>query len=562
MIFQTSNINVSLNPAPVVNYIDLGTKTIPRTGSYKASLSNYIGYSDFMAAFGEIDNTTVGVGVSIFDRQFEVVFTVNAVEVGSIVIDSIGAWQKNPLYFTANKFESITAFVRYYRVDSEVDLSIETLVVNVDEVLLGYEVIQPQPLNLEQGCYCDKIGIGETFSAQLRTLQRFTKGNNLIQNSSFSSVDGFSNWISDPVNEYGLDMSNPRRMTLLNHTFTNPICYQILALTQGTHFVSFNFWMDNLNFIPSSTLIVRFFVYDLTGSQIVANYLVDNDTVLNDGTYKNFNFNFDAPTAGNYRVYVQINHTNISNIEFNIGFDDIYIHKVTKTTTPTIDKIEIVGCDGIPEELDCETIIDEGGSYSDDYSDDYDIEEGYPVEDCTIKVIEYVELEDKYTQAIITILNPIEGEFKYIITDSEGNEFTTPIFYIPLVCDELLKISNYNDNSFIISSETQVNEYYLRGFVGTIKPIDSERISHEQSDGSVEMSYYRGHKESLMTIGVYSGDLHVFIDRYLSLGNLEINDKEYVIGAAARYEILDLNNGMATAQIDVKRKNQGFVSVN
>ena len=560
MILTINNIDIDYALAVPLNIFEIGNMTINKSSRYKIDLFNFVGGVKYGAAFGSIDNTTIGVGTLYFDKAFEIVVDVNGVEAGSVRVDGIGGWSFNALYLDLNRFDNLRFYIRIYSVINELEFGIDTLSVIVEEFKNGYEVIQPQLLNLESSCFCDKLGIGETFSAQLRTKKIETKEPNLITNSSFNPNDGFDGWTA--LGDIGVGVTD--REIVLTGTGTVGVgatARQLVSLTKGKYFISFDMYME----IPQSEL-------DVDGSYV--NFIVDivsgslnpfigqftNDDITNNNVWNNRNYYFEVDIDSSYFIRLNLD-SNVASKVGNFGFDNIYLHKVNEDATASIDEVQITDCNGTSV-IDCQYIPIGGGDYNNDYNDDYFNTAPTIIEDCTIKEIVYVDAGNDYLQAIINIQNPVSGEFQYTITDSEGNSFITPLFYIPVDCQEHIKVSNFNRYSFIISSEANVNVYYLRGYLGTYTPFDSERISHEQSDGSIIDSYYRGYKKTELTIGVYSGDAHIFFNRLLSIGNLQVNDKDFVIEKGAKYELNDLSNGTAIGKIDLTPSNSGFITLN
>lgn len=561
MVITLQNTNIDLAIAPPLNIFEIGNLSIDKTSRYKIDLFNFVGIVKYGAAFGAIDDTTIGVGSLYFDKAFEIVVDVNGVEQGSIRVDGIGNWSLNPLYLDLNRFDDLRIYIRIYSVISELEFAIGTLSVLVEEFKRGYEVIQPQLLNLEDACFCDKIGIGSTFSAQLRTKKISTKGSNLVTNSSFNPNDGFDDWTA--IGNIGVRPED-REVVLIGDVGDDGAdAIQTIALTKGTYFISFDMFME----LPQAEIDIDGSYVDYsvrlkktTLSEPTIQWTFDKNDITNNNVWNNRNYTFEIDEDGDYDLILNLN-SNVASKVGNFGFDNIYLHNITQDATASISEVQITDCEGTSV-LDCQLIPIGGGDYNNDYNDDYFIEPPTIIEECTIKEIQYVDAGNNYLQAIINIDNPTSGEFSYTIIDSEGNEFVTPLFYIPVDCQEHIKVSNFNRYSFIISSEAEVNEYYLRGYIGTLTPFDSERVSHEQSDGSIIDSYYRGYKKAELTIGVYSGDAHIFFNRLLSIGNLQVDDKDFVIEKGAKYEINDLNNGTGVGKIDLTPAKSGFITLN
>lgn len=557
MIILKTNITNNDNAAPLTTVVELGYMIAKKTERVKIDLYSYEGYINRGAALGEITNLTpvLDVGAVVFDQQFEILARVNGVDVGSVLVDGIGGWSFNPLFLNVNKGETVRLFFKIYRKFGQQIYDIKKVAVNITSEPLGYQVMTPQLINMGQsGKLCDKVGVGDTFSIFLKAKKEFEKQPNMIVNSSLH--DGsFTGWTS---NYMGVP-SFSSMISFISDVGSNISARQIFTLTPGKYFFSCNYLAKRM---PPDENYLTFVISCINQTTLQEIYRVEipKEEYVGDSIERNVSINFEIPFADTYqfRVGFITDWTNNDRID-QFGYDDIYLFKIEESENPTIDLVEVNDC-GIWDELDC-PVVTIGGSYDDSYDDSFEIGSDEEQE-CTIKEITYIEVDSENLHAIVEIVTPESGEFQYRLTDSENNTFTTPILYRPNQCQNLVKIVNFNQLNPISNEIALPNEYYFKGSVNSLQPRDAERVSHEQPSGEIIGTYHRTSQQGELTIGLYSSDIHHFVNCLIGLGSLSINDVNYQLEQGARYETTVYQNGGLVGKIDIVKEGSGFVSVN
>lgn len=520
------------------NVTGSGSDTTTIDMSWKTPINGDYRFKHFTAI------ATVNSGTSTYDQAIKINVLKNNVLAGSYIFLTVTDFALSCVDLTLLKGDVITFQSVVDFEGGDINYTLSGLQINVVTYSDKFTFNKPQLINLTPECNgCDKIGIGYSWFMQLTAPIVEEIEPNVVLNPSFANEN---NWTWDT--NFGVPIG--ASMATFKTSMTLGFGYQIVNLGSGKHYISWNFiYKQALSLLPYFEITVSV-IKTLTLSPY-SRVIKSTDFINSPNIEQGILAEFDVISPGNHIVYIQI-QTNSSVAADQIGIDDVFIFP-TEMTFPNITSVILNECG---DEIE---IFEE--CYQDYFAETY-VECGYVGSEPTSGTISYkVKENEKDVIVTLEVETPESGEFSFLVSDSDGQEFQTPTFYRPKVCDSLMSIEyqDYSKCNIDYSELSFIPQYFFSGGLIWAGVQSSERVISENYKGNKQSVYSRSYEQVGIRVGVYTKDVHSFIARVLDSEYLLIDNQELTADTGTEYTTAGFNNGYYTARADLAIKNSGVV---
>lgn len=420
------------------------------------------------------------------------------------------------------------------------DVTINSLLVNVIENPFAFKMLEPVPIKDLMPCNVyECLGVGERFFFQLKAKGREVLDANKVLNPR---IEGSTNWsFVGNVNVPG----SINAITTVTSAFDSGTAFQSIALDAKKHFLVVNLvTLDDISLVPSNTTI------NVTLSNINGTIFEYNIPLSafdeNVGEPTGFYIPFVVDVADTYNLVFWFNpEGNVIPIE-TIGVDDIYIFPVTNTY-PNIESLTQVGCDSFEGYYICdndwvEEEWVECAWVGNEWLEEPNSEEG--------SVIYSVTTSEESGCSLVTVeaQTPEYGEFYFVLEDTEGNIWETPVMCRMEDNNGFIKFQYSGGNSVDFTQLTFLPTFYIYSGLFADSPTAESTLTFANYN-QVQTPFYNNSKASyFLNTGVYDNAIHNFLSKALLSQRIWLDDKPYTHSNGAGYALTHNSKGLYTGR--------------
>ncbi len=428
-----------------------------------------------------------------------------------------------------------------------VDVVINTIniVVNINPFALQMSDVVPirdlMPCNVYE---C--LGVGDRFFFQLSAKGREVLDTNKTTNPTITG--GGTGWSF--IGNVDVPGGQSYITQILDGTLNAGTAAQSIALDAKKHYLVLNLvTSQDISTFPAD------FVLNISLSNFSQNTVFSRDLTIADwsstiGETTGVYFEFVIEQADTFNLVFWFNSGGIDTIIplQTIGIDDIYLFPVNMEF-PNIDTLTAVGCDSYDGYFICDNdwVEDEWVECNwvgDEWLEEPNSENG--------SVIYSVVLTQNQECIVITVeaITPEDGEFYFILEDTEGNTWQTVTMCKMDDDSGLTKYQFIGGNGVNYTLISFIPTFYLNMGIYADSPSGTENITFENYNGRFVKFFNNQKAEYFLNTGVYENAIHNWLAKTLLSKQVYIENKKYTSLSSSGYSLTHNTKGLYTGRFN------------